>query len=146
MEHAAAIHDVESPADPSKLENVGLAEGDIGQSQSQGLALGIAEARQAEIDGQHQGAFEVARRFDEILPGSTARNEDVDPVMSTQFGARSEPVPAILRHSLRLAGRSGRTPTWNRVVLVLLLDLERDVIGNGGEVRNEIAREPLVQG
>src|SRR6476659_6320716 len=85
MKDTARVHDVYDDADTTELENVGLAEGDVGQSQSQRLPLGVAEARQAEIDGQHQRAFEVSRRLDQILPGSAARNEDVDPVVPTQF-------------------------------------------------------------
>ena len=109
------------------------------------MALGIAEARQAEIDGQNPRSFELLRGLDQILPGAAAGNQDVDLVGSTQPGMRFEPVAEILLHGLGLPDRGRLHPSWIRVLLVLLLDLERHVVGDGGEVRNETAREPLVE-
>ena len=106
--------------------------GDIGQSQGQRLPLGIAEARQAEIDRQSPARLRsLARDLDQVLPGAAARDEDVDTVVPTQLGTRLEPAAEILRHGLRLADRRRLHPSRIRVLLVLLLDLERHVIGDG---------------
>src|SRR4029077_10080712 len=131
MEHAAGVYDIEGSANASELENVGFTKGDIGQSQTQRLALGIAEARQAEIDRPHQSTFEVSRRLDQILPGPAAGNEDVGSVVSTQLGTRLEPVPEILRHGFRLAGPRRPPPSSVWVWPLFLLCPWRGGLGRG---------------
>ena len=113
MEHTARVHDVEAAVDVGQLDDVGFGEGDVVQSERQRLALGVAETRQAEIDGQNPRPFELPRGLDQILPRAAARDEDVDPVRSAQSGMRLEPVPEIFLHGRRSLLPGPALPIWD---------------------------------
>src|SRR5262247_3724713 len=103
MQHSACVNDVERgrayairvtwrvPSALSELENVGRGERDVTQSECNHLPLGITEACQAEIDGQHSRSFELVRHLDQVLPRTASGNENVNRVVPVRTRAGHEP-------------------------------------------------------
>jgi hypothetical protein len=76
MQHPRALDEVEALLHSSKREDVRLPVFDVLHAQFARLALGIAEARQAEVHGEHARAGEAPRGDNGMLSCAASRDEN----------------------------------------------------------------------
>ena len=96
MQHARSVDEVELAVKRAKFHDVGLCEFDIGEADLVRHALGVAEARKAEIDSEDAAVVRVAREFNRREPRSAAGNERI----------------ATLLFARRRALRCAAGPSW----------------------------------
>src|ERR1044072_2234812 len=103
-----------------------------------GAGRGPGEACGAEIDRQHSGAGELPRDADRMAPGAAAGDQDVDVAAFAGTIERGVRMLALHQRGDRLvrAQRFERDPARIGILLVLLLNLPRDVVLDRSEARD----------
>ena len=77
MKHAHHLDDIERLPEAFELEDIRLAELDIGNAELARLSLGIAETGRAQVDRQDFGVGMKLRGFDRMPSGAAAGDQDV---------------------------------------------------------------------
>src|SRR5882757_8646215 len=131
VQHAASLDHIErAPKRVSKraeLEDVGLRIFDVGDRKLAGLAHGIAEAGEAQVDREHACAAIAAGGFDRAMAGAAARDQHVAAV--SRGAARGQRWKQRAQGALDRVGLGRQRelgPARIRVVLVLIAYGERD--------------------
>jgi len=138
MQHAGRDDQIELPAERIKIEDIAVQILDIGHAKLGGLAAGIGEAGAAEVDGGDLRPGKAARDFDGLLPGAAPGNEDLGGRGLSGRGGRERQIE--LRDHLADAQsgltEAGTYPARIGVVLILVANLVRDMIGNPSKACN----------
>src|SRR6202034_3525037 len=81
VQHARRVDEIEHAPDRGRLRDVGLRELDIGQAEILRHALGVAEARDAEIDRENARTARLPGEFGGGKAGPATGDEDIETLL-----------------------------------------------------------------
>ena len=126
-------------SDGAELEDVGLRVFDIVQPKLARLAGGVAEAGQAEVDGEHARAGEALPGFDGVLAGAAAGDQHIEArsrVRRSRDRRLRELIAQIPAERHRPADGRRLHPARIGHLFVLVADLFRNLVVDRGEGRD----------